>query len=453
MKSTTIFKKRATMVGSTLALALFASLSLTSTALAKPGGNGGDGDPDGDPIGDLPNISAIPIEYEVRFFEAADPADWADNTVPEGLEANPSVHFNDINRDGVAVGYISRDAGTNVAIMATTAGGLQVLGTVFAESLATPGLDGFRISSAYDINADGWTACLMIHSSSSEWWVGVGNVNAGGSLRLVSGPLNNLLSIILVSDMNEDGDLIVIESTRTGKRDPWVSHDQWLHPATKDPRGDLVYVDPPVHLTPILSEYDSIQPKLNTHGQIAYQSGEDTFRLDLINEENTILPHGPHSFIGMIADDGSVYTFKTHKSGTRKTESEGYASRWSPKTGLLHPLAAPLPGSSAMFAISVSAALSSEGETVEVLTSRGGQNSNTDDDLEIFRHDGPLGTRFPVSVSSGELGTWDDANWHELREISRPNGSGHGLICGQAVFGEVGSWEPKIGLILIPVTP
>jgi hypothetical protein len=51
------------------------------------------------------------------------------------------------------------------------------------------------------------------------------------------------------------------------------------------------------------------------------------------------------------------------------------------------------------------------------------------------------------------LGTWDDANWHELREISRPNMSGHGLICGQVVFGESGSWDPKIGFILIPVTP
>jgi hypothetical protein len=399
-------------------------------------------------------MSAVPIEYEVRVFEAADPADWADNIVPGGMEANASVYFNDINRDGVAVGSITRAADTNVAIMATTAGGLQVLGTVFAESLATPELDGFRISRAYEINADGWTACLMVHSPSSEWWVGVGNVNpgGGGSLRLVSGPLNNLLSILLVSDMNEDGDLIVIESTETGKRDPWVSHDQWLHPATKDPSGDLVYVDPPVHLAPILSEYDSIEPKLNTHEQISYRSGEDVFRLDLINEENTILPDGPHSYLVRIADDGSVYTFKTSKSGTRKTESEGYASRWSPETGLLHPLGSPLPSSSAKKVISVSAALSSEGETVEVLMARG-ENSSTDDDLEIFRHDGPLGTRFPVSVSSGELGTWDDANWHELREISRPNMSGHGLICGQVVFGESGSWDPKIGFILIPVTP
>ena len=100
-------------------------------------------------------MSAILIEYEVRVFEAADPADWADKTVPGGMEANASVYFNDINRDGVAVGFITRAADTNVAIMATTAGGLQVLGTVFADSLATPELDGFRISRAYEINAMG----------------------------------------------------------------------------------------------------------------------------------------------------------------------------------------------------------------------------------------------------------------------------------------------------------
>jgi hypothetical protein len=164
--------------------------------------------------------------------------------------------------------------------------------------------------------------------------------------------------------------------------------------------------------------------------------------LDLNDGENILLPEGPHGWKAMIADDGSVYTRRITKEGTRKTPYEAVPSRWSPETGL-HALAEP---NSLGVVHSVSAALVSEGESVEALLVQG-EYTYTDDDLKVFRHDGPLGTMFSVSVSEGELDTWD-ATIHGLVEISRPNGTGHGLMCGNAVYSS--SSYPYLGLILTP---
>jgi hypothetical protein len=248
---------------------------------------------------------------------------------------------------------------------------------------------------------------------------------------------------LLVSDLNEDGDLIIVDRIFSEKQNGSTIFEPWLHTATEDPGGYLRYEELPLFLSPLLPVDDASKPKLNTHKQISYQSPNagTSFMLDLNNEENTPLPEGTGG--ATIADDGSVYTRRTTKEGTRKTPSEHAPSRWSPETGL-HALAEP---NTSGVVHSVSAALVSEGESVEALLSRG-EYTFTDDELNIFRHDGPLGTMFPVSVSEGELATWD-ATAHELVEISRPNGTGHGLMCGNSLYPTIS--YPYIGIILTPV--
>jgi len=188
------YKRRAHLGAVLTTAAAFLLLGAIDPAFAKKGGNGGNGgggDPPATPIGDYPEMSATPINYEIRSFDAGDPADWAYPNMPWGSEANVAVRFHDINRNGVAVGevFVMGASTVRYAVSATVAGGLQDLNSVFADSLATPDLAGFHIKYADEINAEGWVACTLIRpASEDQFWAAIGKIGASNSLRIISGP-------------------------------------------------------------------------------------------------------------------------------------------------------------------------------------------------------------------------------------------------------------------------
>ncbi|MGK0189822.1 MAG: hypothetical protein ACI9R3_005640 [Verrucomicrobiales bacterium] len=461
---TNMLRKTHSALSEGLALILLTSLSMSAFAgkggvKGPPGGDGGDGE-EPPPPAQVPPVSPTPIHYQARIIDAADPADWADPVVPWGSETNVGIDFYDINRDGVAVGIVyARDLGTQYAIMATATGGLQQLETVFGESLAREDLAGFSIRNAYEINADGWIACRLKRSTANEHWVAVGNINEGrgNSLRIVQGPLSKA-GYSLISDLNENGDLITVPSVSTGRKSPYhLSYDHWLVTATKGSSGNLDYKDPPVYLTPFLSETFSSFPQLNTKNlQIAYRSESDVHRLDLAAGDNDTIssPVRLNTYQHEIADDGSVYTFNFTREPSRKREGEGYPARWTPDVGLQQ-IGELQTQDLAMKIVAASAALEDESEIPEVLMSTRLTSVNSDTNLEIYRSDSDLGTRFKLSVSAGDLVEWGES-FHDLWGISRPNDvglNGHGHICGNSLAND---WQStgghRKGLILIPVS-
>ena len=71
----------------TATAATFALLGTVGISSAKKGGGGkpGGGEdppPPPPPLGELPQISPNAIEYEARFFDAANPDDWGQSDVP-----------------------------------------------------------------------------------------------------------------------------------------------------------------------------------------------------------------------------------------------------------------------------------------------------------------------------------------------------------------------------------
>lgn len=192
-------------------LALIATLTLATgmSAFAKKGGGGKPGGEDPPPpMGEVPPVIAAPITYDARFFGLADVAEAA---VPWANGTEVDFYFDDINRDGVAVGqaWTGPFPGTGFAIMATAAGGIQLLDTVFEDALATD-LAGFRIVGAWKINAAGKIACSLTDPTEVDRWVAVGDLNEG-TLTLIDGPLVKTAGIYPVSDLNEAGDVITSE--------------------------------------------------------------------------------------------------------------------------------------------------------------------------------------------------------------------------------------------------
>ena len=183
-------------------------------------------------------------------------------------------------------------------------------------------------------------------------------------------------------------------------------------------------------------------PALNTTPlQVAYASSEGGHRLDLTTGQDiTIAGTNPPS----IADDGSIYTFVTT---TTNPETQGYPARWTEGLGL-QPLADLQTVSPKLAVVDVSEALVSENEAIEVIMARGAIDSTQQTDLEIYRAGtagDTLGSRYAVSITDGEVNVWE-AVVKVVSAVSRPNGSGHGLLCGQASDG-----NPRMGFILTPI--
>lgn len=429
-----------TRITAILGLTLLTSFTLSTVVFAaKGGGKGKPGDGGGEdppPVGEVPPVVAAPITYEAQFFGLADVAETA---VPWAAGTEVDFYFDDINRDGVAVGqaWTGPFPGTGYAIMATAAGGIRFLDTVFEGALTTD-FAGFRIVGAWKINASGQVACSLADATEVDRWVAVGDLN-DGTLMMIDGPLVKTSGIYPVSDLNEEGDVItseVISVTRKRKTTRTGVHR--FHMATADVNGQPAYAIPVVlsHITALSG------PTLNTTQlQVAYGSTDGGHISDLTGELDTTIPG---TVAPRIADDGSGYTFVTTATSP---ETQGYPARWT-EGGGLQPLAELQVSSPKLAVVDVSEALGSE--SIEVIMARGAIDSSAQTELEIYRAGSGgdiLGSRYAVSITDGEVITWE-TNIRKVSAVSRPNGSGHGFLCGQAWYD-----SPRMGFILTPVAP
>jgi hypothetical protein len=448
MKIRQLFQYRCTHLGAVLTTAAaLLILGSVNPAFAKKGGGGkpgGEDPPAEDPPAELPPISATSIDFDVRLFDGK--ADASPNA-PWANAAEVYVYFDDINRDGAAIGQAwvpNGDGltGTGYGIIATVGGGIEQLDDIFATALTHQDFDGLRIQGAWEINGAGQIACTLTDDVTDARPIAIADLR-NSSLTWVN-TVTNVPYYYPIKDLNESGDVLTYERftvSGTGKKrnqQQSYQHFHWLSVA--DGNGGW---NAPVHLSQVETSYP---PQLNsTPMHLAYLPGNDTIRrTNLLTGEDSLVTETLGSGFAInlrIADDGAVYLFQNISSNS---ETQGYPARWT-EDGGLQPLAGIQPGPTGSVLTILDVSKSIVGlEPIEVLMGTGG---SANFDLEIYQSDENLGVRYPVGVTAGDLAGWD-ATGHEVMALSRPNASGHGLVCGQAKDGTF-----RKGFILTPVAP